>query len=56
VTADQVRSVLTDHEPVLLALADGLRETFGARFDWLKTPAFEVGKRPDLHSRSVVVL
>ena len=55
-TADQVRSVLTEHEPELLKLADGLREIFGARFDWLKTPAFELGKRPDLNARTVVVL
>jgi hypothetical protein len=42
-TAEEVRAVMAS-EPELLALADALREKFGAKLVWLKTEAVEIGK------------
>lgn len=42
--AEDVKLVMNS-EPQLLKLAEGLREKFGAKLIWLKTPTVEYGKR-----------
>lgn len=42
--AEQVRSAMG---PELCAIADALRETFGARVVWLSTPKLTLGEEPE---------
>jgi len=42
-TADQIREVMG---PEFCAVADDLRERFGAKLTWLKAGEFEIGKPP----------
>lgn len=42
--AEKIRAAMG---PEMCAVADALRETFGAKLDWLETPAMKIGKRAD---------
>jgi hypothetical protein len=43
----QAERIRTAMGPDLRAVADALREQFGAKLAWLKTPALEVGSEPE---------
>jgi hypothetical protein len=42
--AEKVRAAMG---PELRAIADALRETFGAKLSWLETPTMSVGTEPE---------
>lgn len=42
--AEKIRSAMG---PELCAIADALRETFGAKLTWLETPSLSMGTKPE---------
>lgn len=42
--AEKIRAAMG---PEMCAVADALRETFGAKLAWLETPALSIGERPE---------